>query len=50
MFDINGQQVLTAQGTGTRQVIGTSDLPEGIYMVRIDTGKGSVSKKIMVAK
>ena len=50
MFDISGQQILTREGTGTRQVIKTGDLPAGIYMIRIDTEKGRVSKRILVVK
>jgi hypothetical protein len=45
MLDINGRQVLKAEGHGRFDV---STLPSGVYFVEVETGRGVFVRKLMV--
>ena len=48
VVNLLGQEVIRKEGTGNRTEINVSELPDGIYLVKIHDGKNWVVRKIIV--
>lgn len=48
VYNTLGQQVLNVKASGTTTQINVSSLPAGVYMVKIQSGKEIITKKIVV--
>ncbi len=47
IYNILGKQVIKENATRTKNYIDVSNLNKGIYLVKINSGQGSVTKKLI---
>jgi hypothetical protein len=50
LYNIAGQEVAAAAGNGGNAVLDVANLPNGVYLCKVEAGNGSVTKKVTLLK